>query len=459
MKDWKRKSTQFAWKEVTKEGVPYLSSTVLESIDGLVQGFSTRLGGVSEGDLSSMNLSFSRGDKKESVEENFRRISKAMGFSPEQMVFSAQTHTTNVRVVTKEDRGTGFLFPVKWEDVDGLVTDQEDVVLVTFYADCVPLYLVDPVKRVIGLSHSGWKGTVGKMGYATVQTMVREFGCDPADLFAVIGPSICQDCYEVSSDVIEEIKKAFPRDTWQKLFYEKTDGKFQLNLWEANRQVFLMSGIPEEQITLPDLCTCCNPTLLFSHRASHGKRGNLAAFLGLTRPCIRDAAPEDAGELVEIYRPYVENTAITFEYDTPSTEEFRGRIQNIQKEFPYLVYEKDGEILGYAYASKFHGRAAYQWAAELSIYLREDQKGKGIGKKLYQKLMERLKKQGILKVYAHITWPNEASIFFHKSMGFRMTARFEKSGYKLGKWRDTVFMERLLAPLPDQPKERWTRNQ
>ena len=171
MKDWKRKSTQFAWKEVTKEGVPYLSSTVLESIDGLVQGFSTRLGGVSEGDLSSMNLSFSRGDKKESVEENFRRISKAMGFSPEQMVFSAQTHTTNVRVVTKEDRGTGFLFPVKWEDVDGLVTDVTGITLVTFFADCVPLYFLDPVRKAIGLSHSGWRGTAARMGQKTLEKM------------------------------------------------------------------------------------------------------------------------------------------------------------------------------------------------------------------------------------------------------------------------------------------------
>ena len=135
----------------------------------------------------------------------------------------------------------------------------------------------------MGLSHSGWRGTVQKIGNVTIRKMTEEYGCDPGDILAAVGPSICQECYEVSEDVIEHVKDAFDRKYWDILFYGKTDGKYQLNLWEANRIVFLESGIQPAHISMPNLCTCCNPELLFSHRASHGKRGNLGAFLGLKK--------------------------------------------------------------------------------------------------------------------------------------------------------------------------------
>ena len=164
-----------------------------------------------------------------------------------------------------------------------MITDVPGLILATFYADCVPLYFVDPKRRVVGLSHSGWRGTVQKIGNVTIRKMTEEYGCDPGDILAAVGPSICQECYEVSEDVIERVKNAFDRKYWDGLFYGKADGKYQLNLWEANRIVFLESGIQPEHISLPNLCTCCNPELLFSHRASHGKRGNLGAFLGLKK--------------------------------------------------------------------------------------------------------------------------------------------------------------------------------
>jgi YfiH family protein len=184
-------------------------------------------------------------------------------------------------VVDSDIKGCGIIRPRPYKEIDGLITNVPGIVLVTFYADCVPLYFVDPVKRAIGLSHSGWRGTVGRMGAVTVQRMHETFGSHPADIHAAIGPSICQDCYEVSEDVIEEFKKAFREEQFPSLFYKKENGKFQLNLWEANRQILLEAGIPSGQISLPNLCTCCNPRLLFSHRASKGKRGNLAAFLGI----------------------------------------------------------------------------------------------------------------------------------------------------------------------------------
>ncbi|MDO4275745.1 MAG: peptidoglycan editing factor PgeF [Eubacteriales bacterium] len=264
-----------------KEGVTYLTYPMLDGISGITHGFSTRLGGVSRGIYSSMNLSFSRGDEEEAVQENYRRLGAAIGFSPEDLVSSDQTHTTNVRVITEGDRGNGITKPRPYTDVDGMITDVPGLVLATFYADCVPLYFVDPVKRAVGLSHSGWRGTAGKIGAVTVEKMKETFGTSPSDLYAAIGPSICQDCYEVSEDVIEEFKKVFRPEQWELLFYGKGGGKFQLNLWEANRIILMEAGILRERISMPNLCTCCNPEFLFSHRASKGKRGNLGAFLGL----------------------------------------------------------------------------------------------------------------------------------------------------------------------------------
>lgn len=266
-----------------REGVTFLTYPAFEQFPEFVHGFSTRLGGVSQGIYASMNLSFTRGDREEDVRENYRRFASAVGFSAEDIVTSDQTHTANVRVVTEEDRGNGITKPRPYTDVDGMVTNVPGLVLATFYADCVPLYFIDPVNRAIGLSHSGWRGTVQKIGEVTVRKMTEVYGSRPSDLYAAIGPSICQDCYEVSKDVIEEFRKAFGETGSDGLFYEKENGKFQLDLWEANRRILKTAGILEEHISMPNLCTCCNPEFLFSHRASHGKRGNLGAFLGIRR--------------------------------------------------------------------------------------------------------------------------------------------------------------------------------
>ena len=263
------------------KGVTYLTYPALEELSGFVHAFSTRLGGVSEGIYSSMNLSFTRGDDENSVMENYRRLAEAVGFSVENIVTSDQTHTANVRVITEADRGNGITKPRPYTDVDGMITNVPGLVLATFYADCVPLYCIDPVRKAIGLSHSGWRGTAAHIGAVTVRRMQEEYGSLPEDIYGAIGPSICQECYEVSEDVILEFQKTFPEQSWRDLFYRKENGKYQLNLWEANRQIMLEAGLIEEHISLPGLCTCCNPEFLFSHRASRGKRGNLGAFLGI----------------------------------------------------------------------------------------------------------------------------------------------------------------------------------
>lgn len=261
--------------------LPYLSFSSYEALPYIRHMFTTREGGVSKDIYESLNLSFTRGDDETAVLENYRRVAQALGTSIDHIVTSDQTHTTNVRPVGKEDLGKGITRPRDYKDVDGMITDQPGVLLATFYADCVPLYFVDPVHKAIGLSHSGWRGTVGRMGQATVEATEKSFGSQPKDLLCAIGPSICQDCYEVSRDVAEAFIFAFPTHE-KEILQAGALGKYQLDLWKANEIVLTEAGVLKEHIDLAGLCTCCNSSILFSHRASKGKRGNLGAFLMLT---------------------------------------------------------------------------------------------------------------------------------------------------------------------------------
>lgn len=279
-----------------RNGVEYLTFPLLEGTGLVKHLFTTRLGGVSEGIWGTMNLSFQRGDNPEHVLENFRRVGAVLGIRPEDMVTSKQTHTTNIRVVSEADKGKGVVRPLDYEDIDGLMTNEKGIALVTSYADCVPLYFVDPVHQAIGLAHSGWRGTVGQMGAKMVEAMGEQFGTKPQDLYAAIGPSICQECYEVSEDVasefvsLEEENKDIIQELLKSGCYDgsgkivengKVCGKYQLDLWLANAVILRKAGITLSRLAITDICTCHNPDYLFSHRASNGKRGNLCAFLML----------------------------------------------------------------------------------------------------------------------------------------------------------------------------------
>ena len=259
----------------------YLTFPILEETGMVRHLFSTRLGGVSEGIYASMNLSYTRGDRKDAVDENYRRIAGVLGCALEDIVCSDQTHTTNLKAVGREDGGKGITRPRNYKDVDGLLTDEPGIILATFYADCVPLYFVDTKRRAIALAHSGWRGTVARMGQCVVEKMREVFGTDPADIVAAVGPSICQDCYEVSIDVIDQFKKVYPENTWDDIFYckDSEEKKYQLDLWAANYHQLLLAGMKKENIHVSGLCTCCGSMVLFSHRASDGKRGNLNGFI------------------------------------------------------------------------------------------------------------------------------------------------------------------------------------
>lgn len=167
---------------------------------------------------------------------------------------------------------------------------------------------------------------------------------------------------------------------------------------------------------------------------------------------LRMAEESDAAALLSIYAPYVENTAITFEYEVPTLEEFQSRIASTLKRYPYLAAVREGRIIGYAYASPFKERAAYDWAVETSIYVSGEARRTGAGTCLYEALEALLKRQNVINVNACIAYPNPGSIAFHEKLGYGTAGHFTQCGYKLGKWWDMVWMEKMLGPHPDVPK-------
>ena len=269
---YKNQDHIFDEKEVN--GVPFLSYPMLEQTGIVNHGFSTRLGGVSKGCWATMNISTTRGDDPEDVRENQRRIAGAIGVQPEDMTFTNQTHTTNVAVVKAGDRGKRF------QETDGMITDVPGICLVTSYADCIPLFFADSRDQCIGLSHSGWRGTVGNIAQATVDALIREYNANPAYIKAVIGPGICRGCYEVSEDVAVQFQKKYlPQEAEHIVTPGKSVGKYQLDLQLANYYNLIHAGIHPEHIAVADVCTCCNSDLLFSHRATKGRRGILCGMM------------------------------------------------------------------------------------------------------------------------------------------------------------------------------------
>lgn len=260
------------------DGVPYLTYNSLSEIKFINHAFTTRLGGVSEGEFTSMNMAFNRGDKVENVTENYKRFCKSAGFEYESLVASAQDHNTFVRAVTSADKGVGIYKPRDLQSVDALITNEKGVTLVTYYADCTPLFFVDTKNKAIGLAHAGWRGTVGRIGEKVIKKMGEMYGTDPADIKAAIGPAISVCCYEVDKPCADNFLALDDLDT-SRFVFPKEDGKFMIDLLETNRQILVKSGVKPENITISDLCTNCNSELLWSHRATKGHRGTMSAFM------------------------------------------------------------------------------------------------------------------------------------------------------------------------------------
>lgn len=261
--------------------------------DFVMHGFSTRLGGVSEGIFSSMNFASGRGDAPENILENFMIMGDALGVSPESMVYAKQTHTINVLPVNEYHKGMGVTRDRDFNNIDALVTDTPGVCLVAGFADCIPVFFIDTKRKAIGLAHSGWRGTVNDIVYETVKKMSELFGTDPVDIRAFVGPGICAGHYEVGNDVADEFKNKYP-DAEKKGILRKKEHtgeytenmcagspgeKYYLDLTLACRDNLINSGVPGDNVFLSDICTCCNPWLMHSHRFTKGQRGGMCGFI------------------------------------------------------------------------------------------------------------------------------------------------------------------------------------
>ena len=291
-----------------KKNIPIVKFKNFEGLDWLNCGFSTRLGGVSKGYFSSMNMSFCRGDDPKDVMENISIFADAAGFKPENIVMPHQCHTTNVQTVGKNECGRGVQLslmndslsdiPGTEEEIDGQITGEKGVVLYVMGADCVPVFIVDTVKKVVAAVHAGWRGTVGDIAGEAVKKMKSEFGSNSKDIKAVVGPSICQDCYEVNFDVAEKfINKYYSNEKYNKLeqsenrdcfnivrpasgdFSDNPTQKYYLNLWGANKVNLINTGVEPQNIEISGICTRCHSDLFYSHRAHGNERGVNIGFI------------------------------------------------------------------------------------------------------------------------------------------------------------------------------------
>lgn len=243
-------------------------------------GISTKHGGRSKGYFSSLNLGLHVEDKAEDVIENRRIFCKALGVNPENTATCQQVHGNNIARITKENIGAGFRdFNQAIADTDALITNEPGVPLMLFFADCTPILIADPVHKAVGLAHGGWKGTLGAIALKTVEAMGREFGSQPEDMVAAIGPSIGVCCYQVGREVADKFRNAFPDMADRILHVQGED--IHLDLQETNTLLLEKAGLKPENIDNAGVCTCCNSSQFFSYRADRGKTGRIAAVISV----------------------------------------------------------------------------------------------------------------------------------------------------------------------------------
>lgn len=269
-------------------GMKLLVFDRLAAFGTVKHGFTTRHGGVSEGDCRSLNMSFSREESRANVAENIRRLAEWLGVDYNKVTAVPQVHGCRVKVIDEENCGAGITKADFAEGYDAMITDRPGITLLTRHGDCVPVFLYDPVRRAIGMVHSGWRGTVKRVAEQAVLAMERAYGTDPGDLYAAIGPAICRDCFAVDAPVWEEIAAAFPehfpaaRDS-DFPYRNRQTGKWQIGLPQLVADTLAACGVPRENTEVSGICTCCaeNEDDYFSHRRTGASSGIMAGAICL----------------------------------------------------------------------------------------------------------------------------------------------------------------------------------
>ncbi len=263
-----------------KNNLYYLSFPAFDHTKMVYHGFSTRHGGVSQGIFTSLNLGFYSGDCINNVYDNYKKFCSVLNVNEQNLVFSDQIHKTHIYCATKKDCGKGYMKKSDIKGIDGLITNEPEVPLVTLYADCVPLFFLDPMQKVVGLAHAGWRGTVNRIASKMVQTFQSVYHSNPEDLLVGIGPSIGPCCFEVDQPVAQIFQQQITGDNWIQSW---ENGKYNIDLWKTNQQILLEAGIEKTHISIMKLCTQCYKDHFFSHRGHQGKRGSLAAIIELKK--------------------------------------------------------------------------------------------------------------------------------------------------------------------------------
>lgn len=266
---------QHGFKKSESSGLCWAYSPLL-SAAGVKHGFTTRRGGVSGGSFDSLNLGWNRPEPKENIRENYRRLAAAAGFPYESMVLVNYCHGGAVERVDAKDLGKGF-GKGQLPSCDGIITDTPGVTLVTLHADCLPVFLYDPVNRACAMVHAGWKGASLRVGGNAVKKMMKELGCESRNILAAIGPSICQDCFEVDAPVMEIFKREFPEVDC--ITFDGT--KYHIDLWKVMAAQLMERGILGEHIEVSDECTFEHPEDYFSYRRDKRETGAMAGFIRL----------------------------------------------------------------------------------------------------------------------------------------------------------------------------------
>ena len=266
-----------AFEILHKDDIPYLLAPNLSGHDGMRHAFTTRLGGDSKGKYTSLNLALHVEDNPEDVIDNRVKVAALFGTNLEDCVTMRQVHGTHVQKIVLGDKGKGArVYDDTVYETDALVTDQPGILLWCLVADCVPILFYDPKRKVVAATHAGWRGTQERISSKTVQVMVQEYGCEPENILAAIGPSAGPCCYEVDS----EVSGLFTAAGFENIAVPFGD-KFKLDLWQGNKQDILKVGVPEKNITIAGLCTSCLTSLFFSFRAEEGITGRFAATIML----------------------------------------------------------------------------------------------------------------------------------------------------------------------------------
>jgi YfiH family protein len=257
---------------------PYLVFESFENLGFIRHGISTKKGGASKGVYESLNLGLHNGEERETTLLNYKLISESIGFDYKNIVKSYQVHGDKIHRARKSDRGSDILRPNELTDIDGLITNEPEIVLAIYFADCVPVFLADPVKKVIAAVHAGWRGTVMKIAQKAADLMIREYGSNPSDIFAGIGPSICKERFEVDYPVAKEFFDALP---YAAEYIESRNSKYYVDLWGINKRELTERGIVNIEIS--NLCTASRQDLFYSHRISGTNRGIQAGFIQIEK--------------------------------------------------------------------------------------------------------------------------------------------------------------------------------